>query len=144
MAKQKGALSVEDWEHIAAQSKNLYGQVKLRLPGYEVIYQTKHESATKGYVMTYINGTMNFCWIGEEKPSPEQQFMRRRERAYIPAQRRNLIVKKLGKRRAKDIFPDLNEKHVGFDPCWPTWRSVLSHIRKLALAYPNLELVRER
>lgn len=136
----KKSLSADDWEYMRQQSQNMYfGKVKVRFDDFEVIWQLRHESATKGYIKTYVGGEIRGEWMSAKNECPQQQFLRRRERSlYKPSEKADYI-KTFGKRRAKVM---VDAKWVMFDPIFPSWAGVFRHIKKLAPQFANVELIR--
>ena len=87
-------------------------------------------------IAVYIDGYIEWKHAADlvtdpdELPDPARRFWRQRRMArYSPAKRKN-IEKRLGKRQAKQFFPDLHETRYRISPLWPKAKAFCAHLRR--------------
>ncbi|WNJ96565.1 hypothetical protein RND59_05570 [Vibrio ruber] len=109
-------ITKEMWKDIEAEMSGYFFDIRFLYKGHEIAVTRVHESESKTSLQVYIDGVIKGVWANEDythRPViiPEVWKLVRKS-VFSPAQRKKLI-KDLGKRKAKEWFPNL-EKVVEF------------------------------
>ncbi|MDH4134390.1 MAG: hypothetical protein OEV31_06340 [Gammaproteobacteria bacterium] len=122
-------------EQIAVLAENLnhpWGRVTLLCDGHRISLEVARTSAkSMSYrVMTYVNGFFRGTWIMDDKPCPEQKFLRKAVKPRCSPARKREAEKALGKRYVKS-HPYYSETSTTYWPDWANGKAALNHLNKV-------------
>ena len=117
---------------IEGELKGVFGRVEFSLDGNTVSCVKEHVSENKMNIVVHINGEIKGVWIGR---NPEWDFVKKvfaqkRHSSFKPKEKQGLI-ESFGKRRAKEIFPNLDEVTVFYSPFFSVAGSLVRQYSKL-------------
>jgi hypothetical protein len=142
MTTAKSKLSKEDFDRIVGLDKKIFGDLKIQLDDYVVTYSLEHSSATKAHVMTYVNNHFSGSWCRAKENCPEQQFLKKKEVSLYSPKEKKQLIKDFGKRKAAQFF-EIDKKSHFYSPYWPSWKAVANHLKKIAVNFDKVELIKE-
>lgn len=125
-------LSKEQIASLAGKLNRPLGSVVLICDGYTITLAVERVSAKSlSYrVMTYVNGFFKGAWIMDDKPCPEQKFLRKAVRPVCSLARKRELEKALGKRHVKND-PYYSKTFTTYLPDWASGKAALNHLNKV-------------
>lgn len=129
------SLTKEQWQDVEEKLSGFFGSVKFSLGEREItVVRGLVEKDRLGFAV-YIDGFIKGEWMnlsGEEMKEPliTKVWCPRVIKLYKPSEKAK-IIKRLGKRRAKEWYPDLDKQRVYFTPHFGSFRSLKSVLSKL-------------
>lgn len=133
------SLSKEQKAFILKQLESPFNHVELNCDGYIICLSLKRYKM-RLVIDIYINGVFKGEWLGFTKEHPETKYLPIKKRAFFTPKRKAEIIKALGKREAKRMFPKLDEVHEGRTSFFTSPQAALSHLVKVS---GSIELVGE-
>jgi hypothetical protein len=121
-------MTKEDWAKVGASLSMPYGlNVTLLVDGYELTLVIVTTAPLKYGICLYVDGYLKGTFITTDCEE-RRRFARPIHRAcYKPADKAG-ILKELGKKRAKEYFPRLDEKFTYYSPVWPSFGPLKRHL----------------
>lgn len=131
------------WQTIEANLTRVYAHQKFRLGVHEITVLKERVAENKFALIVYIDGQWKGLWMTPDKdpvygPIVTQVWRKRTRKLYPPTQRQKL-VKSVGVRRAKKLFPNLDKTIEHWVPDFNTAKSLVRQFRKV----DGLELAEE-
>ncbi len=128
------AITEEQWLEIEQELKGIYGTVKFQLDRIILRICKEFVAENKTGILVYINQEIKFDWgyrtSNNFNPLTETLW-RKRSLSYYKPKEKSKIIKDLGKRRAKELYPNLNEAMISFVPYFSTFSTFKRQYKKL-------------
>lgn len=136
------AITKQQWEEIESKLQGLLATVKFRYKGQELTVQKGFVSESKMALHVYIDGYIKGDWAfldypagsegrSDREPPPAiiRDVWRKQNKAVYSPQRKQKMIKAVGKRRAYEIFPNLDEKRILY---WPDFAKAKTLVRQFS------------
>lgn len=135
-------ISKDKWQEIEEYLRDrLFPQVAFRVGDHEVSVQKHFIAENRMALLVYIDGWIKGEWVGRETegiPPIVKQVWRKSSRSlYKPAERRRM-EKGIGKRKAKEWFPNIDKVLVSYVPDFLKAKTLVNQFRRI----PVIELVK--
>ncbi len=130
-------MTKEDWQQVEKALSGTYGSAKLKVDGREVTFKRGLVSKNRLGIGTYVDGTFQGGWLSSKDPVPEARYMRPASKFAWKAEARKRM-KKLSKKRLKELGFDPDEKHHYFTAIWPNVTAIRRHYQK---TFERIELI---
>jgi hypothetical protein len=119
------------WTALEQRLSNPYGRIELLADGYRIVASVERYKALSWKVVIYIDGTISFAWISQDREET-RKFWQRRERFLHPKKYRDDMKKWVKSRDEwkRDMAQRAHAMHVMWSPTWPNAKAFCRHIRK--------------
>ena len=129
------APSKDLWQKVEEHLKSsLFPRAEFIVGEHTISVQKVGAGENKQALAVYIDGVIKGAWFGfgdAEIPAIVPLAWSKRERSlYKPAERARL-EKAFGKRRAREMFPKLEDKMVHYDPYFNTAKSLVTKLKRI-------------
>jgi hypothetical protein len=138
------AITKQQWEEIESKLQDLLATVKFRYKGHELTVQKSFRSENQMALYVYIDGIFKGDWAfldyptgnearSDREPPPAiiRDVWRKQTKALYSPQRKQKMIKAVGKRRAYEMLPKLDEKRILYWPDFPKAKTLVRQFRKL-------------
>ena len=132
-------LTKEQKTFILKQLESPLNHIELDCDGFKIWLSLKRYKM-RLVIDIYINGVFKGEWLGFTETHPETKYLPIKRRPYYTPKRKAEIIKALGKREAKKMFPKLDEVHEGRTSFFTSPKAALSHLIKVS---DSIELLTE-
>lgn len=136
-------ITKEQWAEIEKKLTGLFVSLTFQLGDFKVTVQKERYKENRYCLVVYIDGIWRGTWMepdNDEKYGPVvKQVWRRRTFALYPPKRKAELEKRIGKRQARKLFPNLDKVHERWVPDFGTAKSLVRQFKKI----PDLKLVEE-
>ena len=129
------AIDKHQWRAIEQELTRSYCHVKFQLGEHTLEVVRERYSESEYHLVVYVDGKFNpnWGWPSGDKYWPlVEQIWRKRTVHRYSAVAKKRMVKSFGKRRVKELFPDLDAKRHWYEPNFPTAKPLLGKLKKLA------------
>ncbi|MFJ5319222.1 hypothetical protein [Pectobacterium versatile] len=126
-------ITKEQWTQIAEELKSYFCHVEFKYQDTVITVTRERDGESKTVLSVYFDGTLRSGWGIEtsEIYNPiTRLFWCEKKKRYYSAKRVAEIEKKLGKRRAKEYFPDLHKTIIYWWPYFTTSTSLIRQFKK--------------
>lgn len=130
-------MTKEEWEKVEKALSGVFGSAKLRVDNHDVTFQRRLYGKNRLAIVTFVDGHMKGEWLDPKKEQPEQRYLRLVAKFAWKAESRKRI-KKMSKRRQKELGYDPDEKYHYFNPSWPNTTAIRRHYQK---TFQSIELI---
>ena len=130
-------MTKENWAKVEKALSGLVGEVVLLADGRKVTFQRGPGGKNRLIIATYIDGAFRGEWCNPKKETPETRYMRPVAKFVWAAESRRRM-KKMSKRKLKQLGYDPDEKIHYFHPLWPNATAIRRHYQK---TFSSIELV---
>lgn len=125
------SLSKEQKAFILKSLESQFNHIELNCDGF-IIWLSLKPYKMRLVIDIYINGVFKGKWLGLTKEHPETKYLPTKKTAVFTPKRKAEIIKSLGKREAKKLFPNLDVV-VEQPTCFFTSpKAALSHLIKVS------------
>lgn len=135
------SISKEQWKAIAEELDRFMPTVNFMIDGHKITINKEGYGKMQLALAVYIDGQIWMAQSQEEhedfNPVTHKVWFKKSMWHYSPVKQKKMI-KELGKRRAKEYFPNLEEKSFFYMPCFTSSRTLIGQYKKLE----GLELVK--
>lgn len=133
------SISKEQWLAIENHLVGSFASVKFKLGQHDVSVQRARKSESTTVLAVYIDGEIKGAWFNakNERPDCIELVWRKREISRYKPKEIKRLEKEIGKRRAKQYYPELHSKLQYLDCHFTTAKSVVRQFKKIK----NLELM---
>lgn len=121
------SISKAQWVDIESQLTGLFGRVDLSLQGRKLTLEKQFIAENQLAILVFIDGSIQPVagWVGSKHYDPfVAQVWRKRSKTLYSAARIKQTEKELGKRKAKEFFPNLNKKLEYYEGYFTTFASL--------------------
>lgn len=133
------SITKEQKAFILNQLEKQFNYVELNCDGFKIWLSLKPYKM-RLVIDIYINGVFKGEWLGFKKIHPETKYLPIKKKPYFTPKRKAEIIKTLGKREAKKMFPKLDEVHESRTCFFNSPKAALSHLIKVS---DSIELLTE-
>ena len=124
----------EQWETVESELKGLFGVVNFKLDDKKITITKEFIAENKMAYIVYIDGSVTLGWGSPSSelydPTVEKVWHKKTRSIYKPREIKRLI-KDWGKREAKRMFPNLEEKQVYFNPYFEKYSVLHRQFKKI-------------
>lgn len=135
-------ISKEQWAVIEHELFGLFGAVRLKADGYDVVLKVEPWKTLRHAVIVYVNGWLKGEWIKGGCPEAEK-FYQEQRRWLWPAKKREEAKQKLKQRRLDPFLREWYQRVAEqYSSIWsPAWTSPKSLCRNLRKTCSDIELI---
>ena len=127
------AITKDQWQAIEKELYGSFGTVTLRLDDRELSIHKELAGENQLAIVVYINGKFSLGWGWQDSatydPFVQKVWCHKKIAAYKPKQRQR-ILKSFGKRRAKQLFPNLEKTTSYWQPWFTSFRTFKGMLNK--------------
>lgn len=121
-------MTKEDWAKVEASLSTPYGRnVTLLVDGYELTLVIVTTAPLKYGICFYVDGYLKGAFITTDCEERRRFAKPIRRACYKPAEK-SRIIKDVGKKRAKEYFPKLDDTFTYYSPVWPSFAPLKRHL----------------
>lgn len=125
------SLSKEQKAFILKGLENQFNHIELNCDGF-IIWLNLRQFKMRLVIDIYINGVFKGEWLNLTKKHPETKYLPIKKTAMFTPKRKAEIIKSLGKREAKKLFPRLDDV-IEHPTCFfNSPKAALSHLIKVS------------
>lgn len=133
-------ITKEQWEEIEKALKGSMGGVEFKLGEKQITLGKRFIKENVMVICVFINGKLDqsIGWPGKRYDPIVEQLWTKRSRSFYSPAKKTKLEKIFGKRKAKERFKGLDEKHEWHEPFFKTFASMQRKYKKIE----GLEFVR--
>ena len=128
-------ISKEQWQTIEKNlSDRIFHKESFTLDGHTILVSKTFVSKNKLGIAVYIDGVIQMAQAEQSRPEFNQvthKVWRKRQKAVYSPVKVKKLIKDLGKRRAKEFFPNLEKVITYYDPTFTSATSLVRQFKKL-------------
>lgn len=126
------SLSTEQKAFILKCLNSQLHSVDLKCDGYTVRLYLQRVQDLKLATEVFVDGWVKGEWLTNPDKHPESKFFPYRYKHFYSPSKKKIILKRWGKRRAYELFPDLDKKLEYRGTHFSSGRAALNHLIKVS------------
>ncbi len=127
-------ITKEEWDGIENTLTGWFASVKFRYQEREIIVSREGAGEGRRSLFVYVDGYIKGEWTLPDRESFDpivKDVWRERKKAYFSPARKTKIIKSVGKRAAKRLFPNFDDAMIYYTPDFTSAKSLVRQFKKL-------------
>ena len=134
MSTPKPQITNEQWRQIEDELKSLYCRAEFDYNGQELSITRAQTKEGRMDLAVFLDGKINWGWGWPNQTElfkPEvKAIWRKRSRAFFSPAKKKALIKEFGKRGAKQLFPNLDDKLEHWEPIFTSAAALVRQYKK--------------